>query len=436
MIIESNRNTVGVFRQFATQALNTNEGGSQTSDNIKKIQVLIERRRREQYGEKNLSREVLIQWIKEEINKDHKLLVEGYEIGSLAELYADAYDGYGILQEFIRDKRWSDIKCNKYNDIVTKGPEGWVLQDVCFDSEKDYKDFVQSVFTKNGATVNDNQPLGNCIDKDKKLRINASLSDINPLGPFLVIRKQMGYQLTEEEILGKNTLNEEILSFLKIFVLLEISFLFYGEQNTAKTTTLGFTLDLIPESIAITILEDTPEITLRRKNWNSHVTRPYVGESFKPVDLKDLVTNFFRESGQWLCVGEVRGDEAYYLLRAASGGNPTCLSVHAPSPELAFNRLVFLASDSTHMDTDTLKFYFATYYKMLIGMTTEGGTKRINRLSLESDQAGCYVDIFEWIPGGEWKRNEYPEWFKKKAKSLADSGKVSQDLLKKAKVIE
>lgn len=419
------------IREFINQRiLHHSDSANQYSENIKMIMLKINQRKQES-GLNSIPDTTLLNWIKQEITSNPRLLLKGFELNTLSQMYADAVQGYGILQSLVEDDRYSDIVVIKYDTILAKGRNGWELQNIAFGSPKESDEFIQAVFNKQQSMLNIKYPFNNCIDPKYRLRINGSIGDINPQGSFMVLRKQNHYQLTDEQIIEGKTANEEMLALITVYLWMELSFFVFGEQNTGKTTFLANCLDKIPEHVRLTTLEDTPEFALNRKNWHSHVTRPHVGEGYDPVTLEDLIFNFYRESGQWICVGEVRGKEAFYLLHASSGGNPACMSVHAPSQALSFKRLLFLSLVESGMREDTLEGYFKTYFKMMIGMVSEDGLKRVDTISIENDERTGYVDVWKRIPGGEWEGKTLPNWFINKAKE----SNLPRELLKKARVI-
>lgn len=401
------------------------------TENVKILQIKINARKT-QYHSHKPSDQVLQQWIREEISCDARLYLEGYDEDTLVSMYFDAYKGYGILQSLILDQRWSDIKMVAWDRIWTKGKEGWIQQGIQFSSELKGEKYVQAVFNRNRSTLNVKYPFNNCIDDENRLRINGSLGDINPMGAFMVIRKQTHYRMSDEELIQGGTANEKMLALIAINMWMDSSFFVYGEQNTGKTTFLANCLDKIPEHVALTSIEDTPEFSLKKQNWHAHVTRPHVGEGFDPVTMENLIFNFFRESGGWNCVGEVRGKEAFYLLHAVSGGNPACMSVHASSSDLALKRLLFLSLSASGMKEETLEAYFRLYFKMAIGMTADRDRKRVQVIAIESDKGNQFHEV--WTRRhreDDWDFHGIPDWYVNKA--LQSS--VPEELLVKAGMI-
>lgn len=401
------------------------------TENVKLIQVNIEKKKKDA-KQQTISEETLFTWIKMEMNQLKRLILDGMDIDALAMLYADAYRGYGILQPYVTDNRFSDVKMISYDRIFTKGKNGWERQPVKFNSQDEADKFVQALFNKNSSVLNVKFPYNNCIDQQYRFRLNGSFGDINPLGAFTVIRKQSHYQLTDEQLIESGTTNEHIQALNEVIAWCMVSYFVYGEQNSGKTTYLGNCLDKIPDPrYALTTFEDTPEFWLKKSNWHPHITRPHVGDGFDPIALDTLIHNFFRESGEWGTVGEVRGPEAFTMLGGASGGNPFACSVHAPTMNLAWKRLLFLSINSSGMREETLETFFKLYFKVGIGMATEGAIKVVETVSMEDDQ-GDHIDIWKRIPEKGWNFNPLPNWFRNKA---INNSLIPRALLKKARVI-
>lgn len=421
------------LREFVYSAIQSNADASNLfTDNVKLMQVHLTKRKDSQ-NMSVLSDAILESWIRE-VMKDPRYVIKGIDESTLISMYMGAYKGYGPLQHLITDKKWSDVKLISYNQIWTKGKNGWMKQPISFYSQDEADKFVQGIFNKHKSSLNVKFPYNNCIDYEYRLRINGSIGDINPLGAFMVARKQSHYQLSDEKIINSGTANEAIQALMEVNMHINNSFYVYGEQNSGKTTYLANMLDKIPEYIALTTLEDTPEFSLKKENWHSHLTRPHVGEGYDPIFLDKLAYNFLRESGEWLCIGEVRSDETFDMLAATSGGNPACGSVHARTAEMAWERLLFLSLKKSGMSESTLKAYFKLYFKMLIGMASEGERKVVNEVSIENDDRTGMVDVWKRTPGAEdWEFQVIPNWYINQARSCPNP--IPQSLLRKARII-
>jgi pilus assembly protein CpaF len=101
---------------------------------------------------------------------------------------------------------------------------------------------------------------------------------------------------------------------------------------------------LIPGHERIVTIEDAKELQIQQPNWVSMETVEPYEEGVPPVTIADLVKNSLRQTPDRIIVGEVRGEEALYLLRSFSSGHGGGFgTVHCNDAEDALHMLQFLA---------------------------------------------------------------------------------------------
>lgn len=118
-----------------------------------------------------------------------------------------------------------------------------------------------------------------------------------------------------------------------------------GDTGSGKTTVLrSLLLALAPGERVIT-LEDTDEMRCRQPNAVS-----LLFGSSPNISASKCVAEILRMRPDRIIVGELRGGEAYDFLKALTSGHKGSMaSFHAPSCDLAMNRLALLAK--AHPDT-------------------------------------------------------------------------------------
>ena len=131
--------------------------------------------------------------------------------------------------------------------------------------------------------------------------------------------------------------------FLRQAVRARKTILVSGGTSTGKTTFLNALLREIPRDERLILIEDTPELAVEHDNMVGMVAvRGALGEARVTPD--DLVTAALRMRPDRIILGELRGGEALTFLRAVNTGHPGSLStIHANTPEQAFEQLALLA---------------------------------------------------------------------------------------------
>lgn len=107
----------------------------------------------------------------------------------------------------------------------------------------------------------------------------------------------------------------------------------------SNTTFLNAISMFIPPTAKIISIEDTRELNLPHENWVPAVTRTGFAKGYGEVTLFDLLKESFRQSPDYVIVGEVRGAEAYVMFQGMAAGIPCQGTMHAGKVEDIIYRL-------------------------------------------------------------------------------------------------
>jgi pilus assembly protein CpaF len=161
----------------------------------------------------------------------------------------------------------------------------------------------------------------------------------------LNIRKFQGFK-SIPELVALGSLPNEVLRHLQQALSRRANILISGGVGVGKTVLLRALVTLIDPSERIITIEDTAELAI-----NSHrccnalegkiEQRDASGCLINPaVTARDLVKLAMRQRPDRLIIGEVRGAEAFDLLKALNSGSSGSLSsIHADSAKLALEKL-------------------------------------------------------------------------------------------------
>jgi len=87
-------------------------------------------------------------------------------------------------------------------------------------------------------------------------------------------------------------------------------------------------------------VHNTRELNLPRENWLPSVVRSATGSgNIGEIDLFTLLKSSFRQSPDYVIVGEVRGKEAYVLFQGMASGHSSISTMHADSVDTVIKRL-------------------------------------------------------------------------------------------------
>src|SRR6266699_4237834 len=127
---------------------------------------------------------------------------------------------------------------------------------------------------RTGLEVIANQ-LGKKLDEDNPL-LDAHLPDGSRLAavippvvcpaPSLTIRKFTSRHYTVDDLIARGTLTRPLADFLAEQIRSGKTLLISGGTGTGKTTLLRILANSIPENERILVIEDTPELQIRKPN--------------------------------------------------------------------------------------------------------------------------------------------------------------------------
>jgi pilus assembly protein CpaF len=223
--------------------------------------------------------------------------------------------------------------------------------------------FFDAARLRTGLEVIANQ-LGQKLDEDNP-RLQAQLPDgsrlaawIPPLvspAPAIAIRKFTSRHYTVDDLIARGTLTQPIADLLTEQTRSGKTLLISGGTGTGKTTLLRILANSIREHERIVLIEDTPELQIRRPNMVAVGSQT---NTFKTnVSFDDLLKDALRFRPDRIILGEVRGIEARALLDSFNTGHAGSLAtIHASSAEKALRRFANLVmrshAQTTFSDTE------------------------------------------------------------------------------------
>jgi pilus assembly protein CpaF len=173
--------------------------------------------------------------------------------------------------------------------------------------------------------------------------------------PAIAIRKFTSRNYTVDDLIARGTLTQPIADLLAEQIRSGKTLLISGGTGTGKTTLLRILANSIPENERILVIEDTPELQIRKPNI---VAAGCQTSTFKTnVSFDDLLKDTLRFRPDRIILGEVRGIEARTLLDSFNTGHAGSLAtIHANSAEKALRRFANLVmrshAQTTFSDTE------------------------------------------------------------------------------------
>jgi pilus assembly protein CpaF len=300
------------------------------------------------------------------------------------------------LLRFMDDPRITEIEANAFNDVWVKG-SGWKghrKANISWDSHEDFYLACVRVAEVIGRQVSERSPLCNARLPGGE-RVNIAVPPACAR-IALTIRLFPAETMTFEHLEGYGSVDRHVRTMLESLVLARKSMLIAGGTGSGKTSLLNAMSQVIPNHERIVTIEDARELQVQQPNWVAMETVESYSENGPRVTIGDLVKNALRQTPDRIVVGEVRGEEAFYLLRALSTGHGGGLgTVHANDGEDALHQVQLLAQMAgiNGVTSAVVAAMVARAIEMVVyqGHFEEGSARRVSQI-LELEHPGVTLD--------------------------------------------
>ncbi len=155
------------------------------------------------------------------------------------------------------------------------------------------------------------------------------------------IRKYTVAEETLGSMVDLGSVSRTAAAFLWATAQANTSLLFSGATGAGKTTLMSAWLRAVPNDQCIRIVEEVRELHIPLPPHSSYYeASPVTLRGDRRFTLRDLIKVSLAQRVDLLCVGEVRGAEAFELTRAVNAGCGFSCTVHANSARDALAALV------------------------------------------------------------------------------------------------
>lgn len=279
--------------------------------------------------------------------------VEGYTRDMLiTRLYCEMAE-YSILTDYLNNPDIEEININGWDDIALTRLDGRIEKvKEPFFSPQHAVDVVKKLLQHSGMIIDNATPIaqGHLPNNIRITALKAPIVD-SDRGIAASIRMLHPTRVDREKLLSKESISEEMLSFLEMCLRYGVSFVVAGRTSSGKTTLLNSLLGSIPDDKRIyTIESGARELSLIRRDEQRRVINNVVHTLSRPSDNSayditqdDLVMAALRFDPDVICVGEMRDREAHSAIEASSTDHTVVTTVHGGGGKYAHQRIAFLS---------------------------------------------------------------------------------------------
>lgn len=316
----------------------------------------------------SLSKEEFLQEARKHVAHYYELKASDEE--RLIKSFEQYIFGYSILSPLIDDKAISDIRVVSHDSVRIKREGRRMDGGVAFASEKEYRQFVDYVATKNQVNISNLNAIQRFTDTESHpdfiLRFTVSMPLVNTgQEPYLCIRKVPKSFPQMKELIQKNMLTRETAELL-IRRFRMGSTLICGGNSSGKTTLLNALKETLPDDMAVLVIQQADELTTRfHPDMMFLHSLPASGDSQVSYDLKDISIAGLTMDVDCFIIGEIKGAEALYLLNAAYTGQLCAATIHASSGDRALDKLVDYAMYESRYAREELMKMLDCFHTMI-----------------------------------------------------------------------
>ena len=307
--------------------------------------------------------------------------------------------GLGPLEALLRDQNISDILVNRFDQVYVERDGRLELTDILFRDDRHLMQIIERIVSTVGRRIDESSPMVDARLRDGS-RVNAIIPPLAIDGPSLSIRRFRTGRVGAEDMVGRETMTQPMLDFLRAAVACRLNIIVSGGTGAGKTTLLNVLSGFISNLERVVTIEDAAELMMRQRHVVRLETRPPNIEGKGAVRQRDLVVNALRMRPDRIIVGEVRSDEALDMLQAMNTGHDGGLTtIHANSPRDALYRLdTMVAMANLNLPERAVRQQIASAVNLVIQVTRlSDGTRKVTAITEVTGMEGEMIstqDIF------------------------------------------
>lgn len=356
------------------------------------------------------------------IDKTARLLIDELNLNISSDTYRKIFYylfrdfvGFNEIDPILRDYFVEDVECNGVDTPVYVVHRVFrnIRTNIVYKDMEKLASFVEKMAQRAGRYVSYAQPLLDGTLPDGS-RVNATYTkDVTSRGPTFTIRKFTKIPWTPTQLISMKAISPEMLAYFWILMEHKSSIIIAGGTASGKTTLLNALAFFIPPEARVVSIEDTREVNLPRENWLPAVARTSAGANkVGEVGLFEILRASFRQTPDYLIVGEVRGKEAFVLFQGMASGHASISTIHADSVDTLIRRLQTPPIELSPTLVNTLDCVVIATHAVVKGKETRRVREIVEIVNVNHDGSALINTPFIWKPG------EDQFYFKKQSKVL------------------
>lgn len=268
--------------------------------------------------------------------------------------------GEQLMYNLMRDEAVSEITVNSWNIIYyTREGKRMRINEPIFRNREEAIGWIDTLLRAytNSAYANLADAEGRTDVVEASLQggdlfgsVHVVMPQLTRSDPIVTIRKQPRYFITIDQMASDGMMSDEMKLFLEMAMRGRLNILVSGGSGAGKTTMVRALSQFVDPAHRIITVEEIDELHLQLPNVVSMFTftaKDGQGRLLWDASLDDLCRHALRMRPDRVWVGEVRGSEAYSLVKACTTGHDGSLTtVHSDTARSAVDNLVTYVMES------------------------------------------------------------------------------------------
>lgn len=271
--------------------------------------------------------------------------------------------GLGVLHPFLEEDDIEEIIVRK--GFVQTERNGQIRDEGALASDGDFEQLAKRIAELGGKPLNPRVPQVKLGLPDGS-RFTATIPPLSHAGTAINIRRFATKKITFDELLARNSCDEETIDFLaKVSRSISHSVVFSGRPGAGKTTWLNAFSMHLPVHAQVSIIETFHELQPMVPHIQHLVVEEETGEMAQVIN-----TVFLRMRPDLIMIGEVVSQEAEQYIKALNLGIRCMTTTHSQGARPALTRLEVLSGRSD-MDLEQRRQIMGTGNMLVVHLTKE-----------------------------------------------------------------
>lgn len=304
--------------------------------------------------------------------------------GLLEKLFFEIAE-YSFLTPWLLNELVEEIDINSWDCVTILMSGGEVKHLSGFWSPTHAINIVRRILGKSEMILDASKPRVNGhLTKNKRITAYCYPLIDRDVGVVASIRNINPQNLTKSDFVANQTATEKMIDFLIDILKYEVSICLSGSTNSGKTTLMSCILSnaIDNDKRLITIEYGVREFNLEKRGENGNITNQVIhlvtsDNEQNKITSKDILVSALTSNPDYICMAEMKDEEAAVAIEAGLTGHTLITTVHAPNASAIPNRLLTLCKRGGLVADDSLIIKMASdAFPILVHLTYNNDKKR------------------------------------------------------------